>query len=98
MASPLPTDLLEGLTNSQWAQVGVDLVSRLKAAGIAAPTVRQLIRRLRIGIDYMEDRKDEQAERDATERANIQRQAEDAELRPIRERRDARRRIDYGPD
>ena len=46
----------------------------------------------------MEDRKDEQAERDATERANIQRQAEDAELRPIRERRAARQQTDYGLD
>ncbi len=60
--------------------------------------VRQLKRRVRAGIDWHLDKADEQAEHDATERANIQRQAEDAELRPIRERRHARRQIDYGAD
>ena len=93
-----PTDSLSTLTNAQCAQLRDDLVALLVASGIPAPTVRNLKRRVRIGIDYMEDKKDEQAEREATERANIQRQAEDVELRPIRERRDARRQIDYGAD
>lgn len=98
MASPLPTDTLEGLTNVQWSQVGNDLVALLKTSGLVNPTVRQLRRRLRAGIDWHLDKADERAEHDATERANIQRQAEDAELRPIRERRDARRQTDYGLD
>ncbi len=93
-----PTDPLTTLTNAQCAQLRDDLVALLVASGIAAPTVRNLKRRVRIGIDVMEDKADEQLERDATERANIQRQAEDAELRPIRERRHARRQIDYGLD
>jgi len=93
-----PTDALATLTNAQCAQLRDDLVALLAASGIAVPTVRNLKRRVRIGIDYMEDRRDEAAERDAAERANIQRQTEDAELRPIRERRDARRQIDYGAD
>jgi len=93
-----PTDPLGTLTNAQCAQLRDDLVALLVASGIAAPTVRNLKRRVRIGIDYIEDKADEQAERDVTERANTQRQAEDAELRPIRERRDARRQIDYGLD
>lgn len=93
-----PTDDLTTLTNAQCGQLRDDLVALLVAAGIATPTVRQLKRRVRAGIDRHLDKADEQAERDATERANIQRQAEDAELRPIRERRDARRQIDYGPD
>ena len=93
-----PTDLLTTLTNAQCAQLRDDLVALLVASGIAEPTVRNLKRRVRLGIDVMADRADEQAERDAIERANIQRQAEDAELRPIRERRAARQRTDYGLD
>lgn len=93
-----PTDPLTTLTNAQCAQLRDDLVALLVASGIAEPTVRNLKRRVRLGIDVMADRADEQAERDAIERANIQRQAEDAELRPIRERRAARQRTDYGLD
>jgi len=93
-----PTDTLTTLTNAQCAQLRDDLVSLLVASGISAPTVRNLKRRVRIGIDYMEDRKDEQAERDATEVDNLARQAHDAIMRPIRQRRDARRQIDYGLD
>lgn len=93
-----PTDPLGTLTNAQCAQLRDDLVALLVASGIAAPTVRNLKRRVRIGIDYIEDKADEQAERDVTERANTQRQAEDAELRPIRERRAARQQTDYGAD
>lgn len=98
MASPLPTDPLEGLTNSQWAQLGAEFVALMKAAGIVTPTVRKLMRRVRAGIDWHLDKADEQAERDVTDRANAQRQADDAELRPIRERRNARWRVDYGAD
>jgi len=93
-----PTDPLTTLTNAQCAQLRDDLAALLVASGTAAPTVRQLKRRVRAGIDWHLDKADEQAERDATERANIQRQAEDAELRPIRARRAARQRTDYGLD
>ena len=93
-----PTDTLTTLTNAQCAQLRDDLVALLVASGVAVPTVRNLKRRVRIGIDYMADRADEQAERDAIERNNIQRQAEDAKLRPIRERRAARQQTDYGLD
>jgi hypothetical protein len=93
-----PTDTLETLTNAQCAQLRDDLVALLVASGIAAPTVRNLKRRVRIGIDFMADRADEQAERNAIERNNAQRQAEDAELRPIRQRREARQQTDYGLD
>ena len=93
-----PTDTLTTLTNAQCAQLRDDLVSLLVASGISAPTVRNLKRRVRIGIDYMEDRKDERAERDAVEIDNLARQAHDAVMRPIRERRAARQQIDYGPD
>ena len=93
-----PTDPLTTLTNAQCAQLRDDLVALLVASGIDAPTVRNLKRRMRAGIDWHLDKADEQSERDATERANIQRRAEDAELRPIRERRNARRKIDYGAD
>lgn len=93
-----PTDTLTTLTNAQCAQLRDDLVALLVASGIPAPTVRNLKRRVRIGIDYMEDRKDERAERDAVEIDNLARQAHDAVMRPIRERRAARQQIDYGPD
>lgn len=93
-----PTDTLTSLTNAQCAQLRDDLVALLVASGIAAPTVRNLKRRVRIGIDYMEDKADERAERDATEADNLARRAHDDIMRPIRERRDARRQIDYGPD
>jgi len=93
-----PTDTLTTLTNAQCAQLRDDLVALLVASGIAAPTVRNLKRRVRIGIDYMEDRKDEQAERDAIDADNLKRQAHEAIMRPIRQRRDARRQIDYGLD
>lgn len=93
-----PTDALTTLTNAQCGQLRDDLVALLVASGIPAPTVRNLKRRVRIGIDFMEDKKDEQAERDATEADNLKRQAHEAITRPIRERRDARRQIDYGAD
>ncbi len=93
-----PTDILTTLTNAQCAQLRDDLVALLVASGIAAPTVRNLKRRLRIGIDYMEDKRDEQAERDATEADNLARRARDDVMRPIRERRAARQQTDYGLD
>lgn len=93
-----PTDILTTLTNAQCAQLRDDLVALLVASGVAAPTVRNLKRRVRIGIDYMEDRKDERAERDAAEADNLKRQAHEAAMRPIRERRAARQQTDYGPD
>jgi hypothetical protein len=93
-----PTDALTALTNAQCAQLRDDLVALLVASGIAEPTVRNLRRRVRIGIDYMEDKKDEQAERNAVEIDNLARQAHDAVMRPIRERRAARQQTDYGPD
>lgn len=93
-----PTDILTTLTNAQCAQLRDDLVALLVASGISAPTVRNVKRRVRIGIDVTEDKRDEAAERDAAERANLQRQTEDAEIRPIRERRNARQQTDYGLD
>lgn len=93
-----PTDTLTTLTNAQCAQLRDDLVALLVASGISAPTVRNLKRRVRIGIDYMEDRKDEQAERDAVEVDNLARRAHDDIMRPIRERRAARQQTDYGAD
>ena len=93
-----PTDILTTLTNAQCAQLRDDLVALLMASGIAVPTVRNLKRRTRIGIDYMEDRKDEQAERDLVDADNLKRQTHEASMRPIRERRAARQQTDYGPD
>lgn len=93
-----PTDTLTTLTNAQCAQLRDDLVALLVASGIPAPTVRNLRRRVRIGIDYMEDRKDEQAERDLVDADNLKRQAHEASMRPIRERRAARQQTDYGLD
>lgn len=93
-----PTDTLPTLTNAQCAQLRDDLVALLVASGVAEPTVRNLKRRLRIGIDYMEDRKDERAERDLVDADNLKRQAHEASMRPIRERRAARQQTDYGSD
>ena len=93
-----PTDTLETLTNAQCAQLREDLVALLVASGVATPTVRNLKRRIRIGIDYMEDRKDEQAERDLVDADNLKRRAHDDAMRPIRERRAARQATDYGLD
>jgi hypothetical protein len=93
-----PTDILATLTNAQCAQLRDDLVALLVASGIPDPTVRNLKRRVRIGIDVMEDKRDEQAERDATEADNLARRAHDDVMRPIRERRAARQETDYGPD
>jgi len=93
-----PTDPLTTLTNARCAELRDDLVALLAASGIAEPTVRNLKRRVRIGIDYMEDKKDEKAERAQVEIDNLQRQATDAIMRPIRDRRTARQQVDYGPD
>lgn len=93
-----PTDILATLTNAQCAQLRDDLVALLVASGIPDPTVRNLKRRVRIGIDVMEDKLDEQAERDATEADNLARRAHDDVMRPIRDRRAARQQVDYGPD
>ncbi len=93
-----PTDVLTTLTNVQCGQLRDDLVALLVASGVAAPTVRNLKRRVRIGIDYMADKADEQAERDLVEADNLQRQVTDANLRPLRERRAARQQTDYGLD
>ena len=93
-----PTDPLATLTNAQCAQLRDDLAALLVASGIAEPTVRNLKRRVRIGIDVTEDIKDQQAERAAVEADNLARQATDAIMRPIRERRAARQQADYGLD
>lgn len=93
-----PTDILATLTNAKCAELRDDLVALLVASGVEAPTVRNIKRRVRIGIDYMEDRKDEKAERAQVEIDNLQRQATDAIMRPIRERRQARQQTDYGLD
>jgi hypothetical protein len=93
-----PTDTLTTLTNAKCAELRDDLVALLAASGIPDPTVRNLKRRVRIGIDYMEDKRDEQAERAAVEVDNLARQAHDAVMRPIRERRAARQQTDYGLD
>lgn len=93
-----PTDILTTLTNAKCAELRDDLVALLVASGIATPTVRNLKRRVRIGIDVMEDRKDEQIERDLVDADNLKRQAHEESLRPIRERRAARQQTDYGAD
>ena len=93
-----PTDILTTLTNAKCAELRDDLVALLVASGIATPTVRNLKRRVRIGIDVMEDRKDEQIERDLVDADNLKRQAHEESLRPIRERRAARQKTDYGAD
>ena len=93
-----PTDILTTLTNAKCAELRDDLVALLVASGIATPTVRNLKRRVRIGIDVMEDKRDEQAERDAIDADNLKRQAHEAVMRPIRERRAARQATDYGAD
>jgi len=93
-----PTDVLSTLTNAQCGQFRDDLVAMLVESGIAAPTIRNLKRRVRIGIDYIEDKKDEQAEHAAIEASNLQRQIEALALQPIRDRRIARQKIDYGAD
>ena len=93
-----PTDILTTLTNAKCAELRDDLVALLMASGVAAPTVRNLKRRLRIGINYMEDKQDERAEREAVEVDNLARRAHDDIMRPIRERRAARQQTDYGPD
>ncbi len=93
-----PTDRLAILTNAQCGQLVGDLVALLVASGIAEPTVRNLKRRVRIGIDVMEDKKDEQLERDAIDADNLKRQAHEAIMRPLRERRAARQQTDYGLD
>ena len=93
-----PTDILSSLTNTQCGQLRDDLVALLIESGIAEPTVRNLKRRLRIGIDHMEDERDENMERDQIEADNLAKQVSDAILSPIRERRNARRQIKYGAD
>lgn len=93
-----PTDTLTTLTNAQCGQLRDDLVALLVASGIDAPTVRNVKRRVRIGINYMEDRKDEQAERNLVDADNIVRRAHEDSMRPIRERRAARQQTDYGLD
>ena len=93
-----PTDDLTTLTNAQCGQLRDDLVALLVTSGVATPKVRNLKRRVRIGIDYIADRVDEQAERDIVETSNLNRQLELAALQPIRDRRGARRQIDYGLD
>lgn len=93
-----PTDSLSTLTNAQCAQLRDDLVALLVASGIPAPTVRNLKRRVRIGIDYMEDKRDERTERDLVDADNLKRRAHDDAMRPLRERRAARQQTDYGLD
>lgn len=93
-----PTDPLSTLTNAQCAQLRDDLAALLVESGLTAPTVRNLKRRVRIGIDWHADRVDEQAERAATEADNLARRAHDDVMRPIRERRAARQQTDYGAD
>ena len=93
-----PTDTLTTLTNAQCAQLRDDLATLLVESGIPDPTVRNLRRRVRIGIDYVADKVDEQSERDATEADNLARRAHDDVMRSIRERRAARQRADYGLD
>lgn len=93
-----PTDLIETLTNAQCAQLRDELLALLRAAGLAAPTVRQTKRRLRMGIDMADDLADARAEAAAVEADNLRRQAHDQEMQPIRQRRAARAGADYGAD
>ena len=93
-----PTDLLTALTNAQCATLRDDLVELLVTSGLSDPTVRNLKRRVKIGIDYVKDKKDEKAEKDQIEVNNLALQAHEAIMRPIRERRALRQQIDYGAD
>lgn len=93
-----PTDPIETLTNAQCALLRDELLALLQAAGLAAPTVRQTRRRLRMGIDRMEDEKDEAAERALADADNRRRQAHEAAMQPLRQRRAARQQTDYGAD
>lgn len=93
-----PTDPIGALTNAQCAQLRDELLALLQAAGLAAPTVRQTKRRLRMGIDMAEDLADARAEAAQVEANNLARQAQDLLLEPIRQRRAARAGADYGAD
>ena len=93
-----PTDTLNSLTNAQCGQLRDELVVLLIQSGIGEPTIRSLKRRLRIGIDNIEDKKDEQAEHAVIETGNQQRRIEAEAMKLIRDRRITRRKIDYGDD
>jgi len=95
-----PTDPIETLTNAQCALLRDELLALLRAAGLAAPTVRQTKRRLRMGIDMADDLADARAEAEQVELQNIARRAEMEALEPIRRRRQARAGAgaDYGAD
>lgn len=93
-----PTDPIGALTNAQCAQLRDELLALLQAAGLAAPTVRQTKRRLRMGIDVADDLADARAEAQQVELQNIARRAEMEALEPIRRRRQARAGADYGAD
>lgn len=93
-----PTDVLSTLTNAQCGQLRDDLVALLVGAGIPEPTVRNVRRRLRMGIDVAADQKDAEDERVAVNTNNLVYVAHEAFMQPIRDRRAARQRVDYGPD
>lgn len=93
-----PTDPISTLTNVQCAQLRDELLALLQAAGLAAPTVKQTRRRMRMGAEAANDRADAAAEAAALAQADLARVAERAALDPIRARRQARLAIDHGDD
>ena len=93
-----PTDLLKSLTNAKCAELRDDLVALIAASGIADPTVRQLKRRVRKGIDAFEMEKDTSELNSLVESANVTRQAEHEAMKAILIRREARSAADYGED
>ena len=92
------TDPLDTLTNAQCAQLRDDLAALLVASGLPSPTVRNLKRRLTMGIDKAADRNDERAEREANAVENARRREHEDSIRAIRLARSARAATDYGVD
>lgn len=93
-----PTDLLTSLTNTKCAELRDELVALIVASGIADPTVRQLKRRLRKGIDAFEGEKDSFELNSLVESANAVRQAQHEAQRIIILRQEARNATNYGKD
>lgn len=93
-----PKDPISGLTNAQCGLLRTELLALMQAAGLADPTVRQTLRRMRMGISAADDLADARAEAAIIERHNAARQAQDLELQPIRLQRQARAGADFGDD
>ena len=93
-----PTDPIKSMTNAQCAQLRDDIVAILEAAGIADPTVRNVRKRLRAGIDYLAELKDQKDQDDLIKQNNDARLQRDLSLSQIEQRRLDRKAIVYGAD